>query len=293
VPQMTRREVLGAGLAAALWGSRGTAAQRTAGPPLWIVERGSSRVTLFGQMPVRTGDTWLTSSIQQAFDASTELWVENPEPPTTPVPFAPEVPRGPTLVETASPGDLQRIHAALATAGMPGDSLDRLPPSIAYFPIAQLVDRASGADVAVIPERILRARAKAAGKPVHSEWASFEEVSRFLERLSAEQQVRVHLQMIGRALDELEAPKAGQERLTRWLAGDISGVEALDRRMESRYPDARNQIGIERNKAWVPRIQSMLDRTRAAFVCVGILHLAGPESVQAQASRAGLAVRRV
>ena len=290
---MTRRQILGASLAAPFLGVHRIAAQPAAGPPLWVVERGSARVTLFGQMPVRTADTWLTANIQQAFEASTELWVENPEPPTTPAASPPELPKGPTLIEVASPNELRRIHAALATAGMPEDSLDRLPPSIAYFAIVQLVDRASGADFDASPERTLRSRAKASGKPVHSEWASFEEVSRFLDRLPAEQQLRVHLQMIGKALDDLADAKARQERLTRWLAGDLSGVEALDRRMERRYPDARKHIATERNKAWVPRIQSMLDRTRAAFVCIGILHLTGPESVQAQVRRAGLSARRL
>jgi uncharacterized protein len=293
--RLTRRDVLGGTLATCLFGGRSQGAQRMPGPPLWVVERAGSKVFLLGQMPVRAGDEWLTPRIQQAFDTSAELWVENPEPPAAaggPPPVS-EAPAGPKLSEVGTARDLERVHAALSKAGMPADSLDALPPSLAYFPIADLADRALGADFAAIPERVLRARAKQASKPVHSEWASFEQVSRFLDDLSGDLRVRIHLQMIARALDELEDTEAAEQRLREWLAGDVRGFEALDRRMRSLYPDARQYLGTRRNIAWVLRIRSMLSRTPAAFVCVGVGHLVGPDSIQAHARKAGLMVRRL
>jgi uncharacterized protein YbaP (TraB family) len=292
---MTRRQLLGATLAASFVAARSNAAQRATAPPLWLVERGTAKVFLLGQMPVRAADVWLTPGIQQAFDASTELWVENPEPKAAPAgsPSAPEPLKGPKLSDVANPRELKRIHAALARAGRPAGSLDSLPPRIAYFSVAEMADRMLGADFTAIPERVFRTRAKASGMPVHSEWASFQEVSQFLARLPDDLQVRIHMQMINRALDELDDINAAQSRLRGWLAGDISGFEELDRRMERRYPDARRHLGTERNKAWLPRIESMMARTQAAFVCVGILHLVGSESIQAQLRRAGLVARRV
>jgi hypothetical protein len=66
---MTRRQAVGA-VVAALVSSRGHTSVQAPGPPLWVAERGSSRVFLFGQMAVRTSSPWLSSAVQQAFDTS-------------------------------------------------------------------------------------------------------------------------------------------------------------------------------------------------------------------------------
>ncbi len=54
-------------------------------------------------------------------------------------------------------------------------------------------------------------------------------------------------------------------------AQDLKRVRALfDAHLAHTYPELAKRIGTERNKAWVSRIDAMLTRTHAAFVCVGI-----------------------
>jgi uncharacterized protein YbaP (TraB family) len=285
--RITRREALFITLAAAV-------AEYSAGPPLWVAERGSGKGFLFGQMPVRSGSNWFSSTIQHAFDSSTELWVENPEVDPAAVRAAmAKRPKEPTLAEVVNREDLERLHAVVVRAGMAANAFDGVPFSAGYPVVSDLADRAFGADLEAIPERVLRRRAKAAKKPVHSEWKSFEEVSGYLGRLPPEQQRKIHLQLFQRALDDAEDVKAAERRLTQWLAGNLEPLEEVDRRTQQRYPDVERVIGAERNKAWVPRIESIVARLQVAFVCVGILHLVGPESVQAHLARAGFEVRRV
>jgi uncharacterized protein len=292
---LTRRGAVNAMLAGLLMSSRADATAHTPGPPLWVAERRSSKVFLFGQMPVKTDSSWLSGAVQGAFDASTELWLENPDfdPVTMGKTPPPEPPKGPKLSEVAGSKDLARLHRVLLRAGMAADAFDGIPISAVYLPVADLSDRAVGADFSAIPERVLRSRAKAAGKPVHSEWASFDEATRFLTDLPTDEQQQVQLQLFEKGLDEAEDVQAAQKRLTQWLAGDLEGLNALERHFRRAYPLAYRLIGEERNKAWAPRLASVMDRTNTAFVCVGILHLLGPSSIQENLMNSGISVRRI
>jgi uncharacterized protein len=293
--RITRRTVTGlamSGLATAV--IRGRAAESLTAPPLWSVERGSSRVYLFGQMGVRSDSVWLTDGVKRAFESSTELWVENPDFPPPTVAAAPsKPPKGPKLSEAATAQDLKRLRSLLSRAGLSADTFDALPLSAGYSAVSDVADRVFGVDYTALPERVLKTRAKAAGKPVYSEWVSLEEVRRFMSDLPDDLQRTLQLQLVRKTLDETEDIKAAEQRLNRWLAGDMEGWNAFDEHLAKTYPELAKRIGTERNKAWVPRIDTMLARTHTAFVCVGVLHLAGTESIQAQLKRSGLAVLRV
>jgi uncharacterized protein YbaP (TraB family) len=294
MPSVTRRRLLGTGLAATLLARLAHASQYASGPPLWIATRDAARVFLFGQMPVRADSRWLSRAVQQAFDASSELWTENPDLDTASVsqPASPGQRQGPKLSEVASQHDMARLHAVLARAAMAADALDGLPPTAAYPALSELADRAIGADYSAIPERVLKGRARMSGKAVHSEWVSFEEIAHYSDRLPVQERMQLDLELFRRELDDADDASSAAQRLEQWLAGDLVGLEALERHTRATYPLASRVIGAERNQRWVPRIHSIMDRTRSAFVCVGILHLVGPASIQAFLRKSGIEVHR-
>lgn len=287
--RVTRREALLISLAAAVTEARAAAK----GPPLWIAERGRQKAFLFGQMPVRPESTWFSPTIQQAFDSSTELWVENPEfDPAEIKAVLSKRPAGPTLKEAASAAQLQRLHAVLVRAGKPADAFDGVPLAAAYSAMTSISEPASGPDAKVIPEAMLKARAKAAAKPVHSEWKSFAEIERFQSDMPDAQRRRVQLELFGKELDAAEDPKGVERMLTQWLVGTLDALDAKDRQLRERYAAIYGHVGADRNKAWVPRIESALVREQIPFVCVGILHVIGPESILAHLARSGFSIRR-
>lgn len=294
MPAVTRRRILGSALAASLAARLACAARHAAGPPLWVAEQGEARVFLFGQMAVKRGSRWLSATIQQAFAASSELWTENPDPAAASRREGPSsAPAGPTLSQAASGQDMARLHAVLARAGLVAQAFDRLPLSAAYPAVAELADRALGADDRALPERVLRTRARAAGKTVRSEWVSFQQIAHYLDALSPQLRTQVELENFRRALDDAEHAGQAEQRLEQWLAGQLGGLEALERHLRAAYPLASRLIGTERNRLWVPRIRSDLQRLRSTFVCVGILHLIGPTSIQAFLRQSGVRVHRV
>ncbi|MEM8599936.1 MAG: TraB/GumN family protein [Bacteroidota bacterium] len=66
-----------------------------------------------------------------------------------------------------------------------------------------------------------------------------------------------------------------------WLAGDAQALAALmDEEMED-TPDLRSSLLLDRNAAWVPQIEALLDGSDDALVVVGAGHLVGDDSVVA------------
>lgn len=292
MPRVTRREALAAAAAGLAVGTLGLAAQRTPGPPLWVAERRSAKVFFFGQLPLRTDSVWLSGAIQEAFERSSELWTENPDPAGA-APPPPPAATGPKLSEAITAAEMARLRTLLVREGLAANALDATRLADAYSAVSWLQDHSIGANYNVIPERVLRAKAKAAGKPLHSEWASFADVAQFQNGLPANVRRQLELELFRRGLNETEGVDAARQRLAEWLAGNLRGLNVMEVQNRHNYPLLNRLIGTDRNKAWVARTAAIMGRTDSAFVCVGIGHLLGPSSIQEFLRQGGLTVRRV
>jgi uncharacterized protein len=188
---------------------------------------------------------------------------------------------------------MKRLHAMLVREGLAANALDSTLLADAYPAVSWLQDHALGVDYSVIPERVLRAKAKAAGKSVHSEWASLEDALRFESDLPADVRRQMDLELFRRALDEAESLSQAKRRLAQWQVGNMAALNAMAERNRRLYPLLDKLIGADRNQAWVARTASIMKRTASAFVCVGIGHLLGPASIQSYLVRTGVSVRRI
>jgi uncharacterized protein YbaP (TraB family) len=289
---LTRRSALTSIVSGLLINTDVRSAERVAGPPLWVAEHGPARVYFLGQMPVRADSVWLSSAVQQAFDGSTELWTENPEPAPGPPP-APPVSAGPKLSEVVTPQEMSRLRALLVREGLAANALDSTLLADSYPAVSWLQDHAMGVDYTLIPERVLRTKAKAAGKSVHSEWASMQDAMGFESGLPKDVRRQFDLELFRRGLDEAENLSEGNRRLAEWQVGSLAALDAMDQRNRRLYPILDKLIGADRNKAWTARTASIMARTKSAFVCVGIGHLLGPASIQRYLLKSGVTVRRV
>jgi uncharacterized protein len=290
--EVTRRDTLVAMVAALVMSSDNRATERASGPPLWRARHGSASVYFFGQMPVRADSVWLSPAVQRAFDGSSELWTENPEPPAGPPP-APPVSTGPKLSEVVTPREMTRLRAMLVREGLAANALDTTLLADAYPAISWLQDHALGVDYSVTPERVLRAKAKVAGKAVHSEWVSVEAAMHFESDLPTDVRRQLDLELVRRGLDETENVSEAKRRLAEWQTGDMAALNTMEEHNRKLYPLLDKLIGANRNEAWVARTVSIMERTPSAFVCVGIGHLLGPASIQSCLLKSGVDVRRI
>lgn len=286
---MTRRFAVAALLATSACSSLPRAPSTRPSPPLWQVTKGASQVTLFGQMPIPKDIRWLTPAVRSAFEESSEVWFENPE--FDPITANAAIRRrealgGPKLGEVIGDEDRKRLARVLDQTGRPANSFDALLVWQSYLGISALVDSLAGVDPMSMPERELKEAAKRAGKRIESEWQSMDEIMAF----SARQTPAEQLHLISKTLDGVKTSIQLREEANAWASGDVAFATAANDRMRQRYPALSAKLLTERNARWVERIRDMLDRNRATFVCVGLGHLVGGDSIQVHLQRAGFAV---
>jgi uncharacterized protein YbaP (TraB family) len=83
-------------------------------------------------------------------------------------------------------------------------------------------------------------------------------------------------QMLRSTLTEIDAQ--GDELKTMiaaWQRGDVTALEKSVRGSFAAYPAAYTSLIAERNRNWIPQLQTCLTRTTPCFVVVGAAHMVG------------------
>ena len=263
------------------------------GPTLWQVERGSSEVFVFGEtVGVRREDVWLGETIQRALDRCREFWCE--------VADADEIAASPALGEyglSAEPLsrrlDMERLRSLHATARLVDvdpTSLEGLRPWLA----GQLLESAhrarSGVDSTADVHDVLVARARASGKVIRTELPDAEATLAFFASLGDDAEIEYLMWTLDRVAQQ--GPEL-REQVAAWLVGDGSVTEAQVAEMQRRYPALYVRLLVERNRAWLPRIEQMLRAPGSTFVLVGDSHMPGEDGIPALLTRRGLQPQRV
>jgi uncharacterized protein len=108
---------------------------------------------------------------------------------------------------------------------------------------------------------------------------------------SAEQQIALfdsmpmpaQTQLLKESLFDTAKGKQELDKLHRlWKAGETKDFEQQTvTKMKRVYPDLYQSINVARNKAWLPKLQNLLeaDNEDDALVVVGALHLVGPDGL--------------
>ncbi|WP_100644618.1 TraB/GumN family protein [Alteromonas facilis] len=88
-------------------------------------------------------------------------------------------------------------------------------------------------------------------------------------------------QLIQYTLEEIKTLKPSiDELLQQWRAGDMKALAASNvDEMKAQFPAVYHDLLVARNNNWLPQIEAMLSDDTTEFVLVGVLHLAGPDSV--------------
>jgi uncharacterized protein YbaP (TraB family) len=263
-----------------------------AGPTLWLVERGASKVFLFGEtVGVRRDDAWLDRRIEGAIDGCREFWCE--------VADAAEVAASPALgryglgTEPLSRRlDGEQLHHLQATAhavGVDPTTLEGLRPWLAGQLLESAHRERSGVDAAVDVHDVLLSLARDAGKVIRTELPNAEATLSFFGNLGEEAEIDYLLWTLDRVAQEGAEIR---QQVAAWLVGDGSVVEAQVTGMRARYPALHRRLLADRNRAWVPRIEAMLRHPGTAFVLVGDSHLPGDDGLPALLTRRGLRPQR-
>ena len=136
------------------------------------------------------------------------------------------------------------------------------------------------------------AEAAAKGKPTSGLETGAQQIA-FLAQMDHDEQ----LQFLAEAIDESHDGSRELEKLhAAWRAGDIRTLwNGMAADMKRQYPKLYAHINVERNDAWVPKIEQRLTAPGHddTLVVVGALHLLGSDGVVEKLRAKGYRVERV
>lgn len=269
---------------ALLPGLLGTAAPTAADPSsdgdfLWRIESPANTVYLLGSIhALRREDYPLPTAYGAAYSQAEAVVVET----RTTGDAGQQVRQalgdlkgGPPLEERLAPAQLRRARELAEELDYDLDRLGRLDPWLAGMVVMREELRKAGFDPRHGVDAFFQQRADADGKPVLTLESPAEQIH-MLRQLPAGLQGDFLL----RALQEAKALDQELSRLvTAWRAGDRKAVLRLVRDELKPFPDLRRRLVVERNRRWLPRIESFVGEERDYLVIVGAAHLLGEDGM--------------
>lgn len=268
-----------------------------AAPGLWVAKKGNATVYLFGTVHIlEKGIDWETPAIAQAFAASSELWLEIPNPEDQQSAqsliraygFDPEHP----LSTKLPPPDRVKLNAAAKLAQLPqGETtLEAMSPWLAALTLDDELLLHAGYDPQSGVESILLRQAAQQQKLVFG----FETLDQQV-RLFADLEPELQVEMLENSLDEFQrGPAELQHMVDAWMKDDQPALirEIVDE-IKNPLPALYQVLLVARNDDWVAQIENMLNKPGVRFVAVGAGHLTGPDSVRAKLEQRGTKVEAV
>lgn len=255
-------------------------------PVIWRLATGSTPIHIFGGAPGGP-EPWEPGPLAEPLLRSPEFWSETPEP-------GPEVP-GLAIQYGLQPGHpletwldrstYERANRLAESLGVAAGVLSAVRPWLACQLLQNAAREAYRFPAENSADAVMLHLAQQNGIPVRHEFPTIEDVFATFAALPREAEV----EYLCVYLDELEAgPAPALERQRLWSIGDLSLAKADARRLSTAYPAFYEHIVVTRNRAWIPRIQELVDSGAGAFIVVGQGHLIGPDNVLELLAGAGL-----
>ena len=193
---------------------------------------------------------------------------------------------GKTLKDDLSPQTYQALVDYTASAGLMIESLNQFkPPMVMIALVMAELHRLGMANTGV--DNYFNQKALADGKAL-GELESVQEQFAIIENMGKGHEDKLILNTI----EEMkELPLVMGEMKDAWRNGNIKHLEKLGiSPMKTDFPDLYRSILVDRNNAWIPKIEALLVTPEIEFVLVGVLHLAANEGVISKLRALGYSV---
>lgn len=264
------------------------------GPALWVIRDADSTLYLFGTVHVlRPTTAWGSARVDAAFASADQVWFEisNPDDQMAIIPLIQQhgLSQDRPLSSLLTADEMTELNALAASAGMPAGQIDVFRPWLAGLTLSVTPLIKAGYDPQSGVELILKARADAAGKPVHGFETIDKQVGIMAGMSEADQlaSLRALLESWEDATVELDG------MVEAWAAGDVARLEEITvEEMRTEAPADYEALLVRRNTDWAGQIQTLLEGSGTVFIAVGAAHLAGDDSVQEILADRGVAVTR-
>ena len=268
-------------------------------PLLWKVSDADNSVYLLGSFHLLKGDDYpLSPDIDSAFAASDKVVFEVPPEqmldPAMAQKFltAAGYSDGRTLTQVLPAALREKFARILAQRGASIAQFDAYEPWFINLSLMLGMSQQLGFSPEKGMDQYLMQRAAAANKPT----AGLESIDLQLQVLDASP-MDEQIVSLKEFLDKpLEMPGMLGDVHSAWRDGDVARLDKLTRdEMREKTPQTYRMVNVERNQAWLPQIQAMLDNAKKGdnLVVVGALHLLGDDGIVGKLREKGYKVERV
>jgi len=194
-----------------------------------------------------------------------------------------------SLDKLISPATMALVRKVTGDLGAAGQPLMRFKPWMLAIALQGLELQKAGYDPELGLDKHFYDQAKASGKAVQGLETADYQISVF-DGMTMEQQER----LLAQTLKELETELASVGKLAdAWKSGDAPTVERIVQSELKAEPQMYQRLLVDRNKAWLPKIEALFARTGRALVVVGAAHLVGPDGLVAMLKAKGYTVEQM
>ncbi|MGE5626388.1 MAG: TraB/GumN family protein [Bacillota bacterium] len=263
---------------------------------LWRVTKDSETLYLAGSVHVlRPADYPLPEVMEDAFKSSAGLVEEidlrhfDAESAQLQMQQQGSYPSGQSLKTALPPAVYQRVAELAARQKVDMAMIEPMRPWLASIVLLdnQLgregFDPKSGVDIHFSDE------ADAAGKPV----IGLEQAAYQLG-LFAKLPDRVQQDLLVQSLDESTTLRQELDELIgAWHDGNTQVLEKELKQEFGGYPEVYQAVLVQRNRAWMPQLEKLMQGGKPYFVVVGALHLVGPDGLLAFFKKDGYEIEQL
>jgi len=267
-------------------------------PALWKLSDEDTDIFIFGTVHLLPSELeWETGAIAKAFNKSDKFYMEadisSPEAAQSMMTLISELgtlPEGKSLYDMMGKEDSKTLKAALEKIDVNPDMIKTFQPWYAGLTVQQFVMLKAGYNPLSGVEMVLIKRAEDQGK----EFGYFETLEDQL-RIMAAGDVQEQLDGLVFTAETIDLGTKYLDILVdEWSDGDVTGLSAIISAPEMfGSEETYDRFLTQRNRNWIPQIESILDDPGQKFVAVGAAHLAGPDSVILMLENKGYSVTRV
>ena len=265
-------------------------------PMLWKVSDADNSIYLLGAFHLLGADDYpLSKDVERAFaDAEVLLFELSPEEMSSPalagrMTEAGRRQRPGTLQQDLGPELWARLERHAAATGLPLAQLAGFDPWFVGLTIGLMEMGRQGLDPKLGLDRHFMEAAARAGKPAAGLELATTQIAVLAGMTLDEQR-----QLLAEALEQ-SGKEQSRDLHAAWRAGDVQRLwQDMGAEMKRDYPALYRRINIERNQAWLPKLERRLAAgTDDVLVVVGALHLLGEDGVVELLRAKGYAVERI
>jgi len=258
--------------------------QAPANPALWHVHGHAGELYLFGSVHLLPPEVvWQKGAVESAIERANVFVFEIPANAMSQLPLAKLVAdkgilaKGDSLHAMLTKDEQAELDADCTLAGMSPEMIDHMRPWLAQLALLSSQLEKANARFETGVDVVLQTRVEAEHREV-----------RFLETIDEQTALIIPADPrleLSEFVTELKSFKdegnAYSAIVAAWESGDVHALEKITDDEFRDEPEARKALIDERNHAWLPKLERMLNENKIFFVAVGEGHLIGPGGVPA------------